>query len=94
VKRRQDLADAVRRKRGLASDPYVKARSLDSVLNKSHHSKGTGISLKTAAQDLFYDNSSCILQPETTERPSYVSGELICMNITDDEKGIDIALDI
>jgi Dioxygenase len=94
LKRRQALAEELREKRGLESRPYFKARDLDSVLNKSHLSNQTGISRETAPQDLFSDNSSCILQPDVTEGPYYVSGELIRTNITDGEGGIPLALDI
>jgi protocatechuate 3,4-dioxygenase beta subunit len=94
VKRWQDLADEVRWKRGLASDPYVKARDLDSVLNKSYDSNGIGNNLESAPEDLISDNFFCILHPETTDGPYYVTGEMIRKNMTDGEKGIDMALDI
>jgi hypothetical protein len=51
IRRRQDLAVELRQERGLESYPYVRARALDSILNKSHHSSNTHINLETAPQN-------------------------------------------
>lgn len=94
LKRRQDLAHELRQTRGLDDHPFLKARDLDSVLNQSHRSNDTSINLETQPQNIFSDNSSCILQPEVTEGPYYVSGELIRRNITNGEEGVPLALDM
>ncbi|ERF72710.1 hypothetical protein EPUS_04763 [Endocarpon pusillum Z07020] len=94
LKRRQHLAHELRRTRGLDDHPFLKARDLDSVLSQSHRSNDTSINLVTPLQDIFSDNSSCILQPEVTEGPFYVSGELIRRNITNGEEGVPLALDM
>ena len=94
IKRRQDLAEGIRQKRGLGSHPYYKAHDLKSARSESYISGNSSISLDTAPQDLFRDSSSCILQPEVTEGPYYVTGELIRKDITDGEKGVPLALDI
>jgi Dioxygenase len=94
LRRRQSMAEEIRRNRGLHSIPHLKARDLDSVLNKSHLSSASGISMETPAQNLFTDNTSCILQPDSTEGPYYISGELIRKNITNGEEGIPLHLDI
>lgn len=91
LQRRQDLVRELRQKRGIPSHPR---RDLDSVLRKSHHLNDTCLAVGTDPQDLFSDDSSCILQPEVTEGPFYISGELVRRNITDVEKGIDLVLDI
>lgn len=94
IKRRQDLAEGIRQKRGLGSHPFYKADNLVSARSESHLSENSSIGLDTIPQDLFGDSSSCILQPEGTEGPYYVTGELIRRNITDGEKGVPLALDI
>ena len=94
LKRRQHLAQELRRTRGLHDHPFLKARDLDSVLNQSHHSNDTSINLDTPTQNIFSDNSSCILQPEVSEGPFYVSGELIRKNITNGEEGVPLALEM
>lgn len=94
LKRRQDLAQSLRQKRGLESGPDVTARNVNAVFGISHHSSHSSISLATAPQGLYSDSSSCILQPEVTEGPYYISGELIRSNIRDDEEGIPLVLDI
>ena len=94
LKRRQDLANELRRSHGLESHPFLGDRDLDSVLGKSHRSENASISLETAPQNLFSDNTSCILQPEVTEGPYYITGELIRKNITDGEAGIPLTVDM
>jgi hypothetical protein len=93
-RRRQMLAETLGQKRSLEAGSCLKPRDLDSVLKTSHRSNDTSFDLDTPARDLFADHSSCILQPETTEGPYYVTGELIRRNITDGEQGVPMTLDI
>jgi Dioxygenase len=94
LRRRQMLAETLRPKRSLEASSCLKPRDLDSVLKTSHRSNDTSFDLDTPARDLFADQSSCILQPDTTEGPYYVTGELIRRNITDGEQGVPMTLDI
>lgn len=92
--RRQALAESIRAERGLGDKPYLKARDTETVLATSHHSNLTGITLETPESQLFADNSSCVLQPDVTEGPYYVSGELIRKNVTNGQAGVALAIDI
>lgn len=94
LKRRQALAESLQQQRGLKGLACLKARDLNSVLGTSHESNNTSFNLDTAPKELFADQSSCILQPETTEGPYYVTGELIRKNITNGEAGVPLTLDI
>jgi Dioxygenase len=94
LRRRQALAETLRQKRSLDASSCLKPRDLDSVLKTTHKSNNTSFDLDTPARGLFADQSSCLLQPETTEGPYYVTGELIRRNITDGEQGVPMTLDI
>lgn len=51
----------------------------------------------TSSQDLFFgDNSSCILLPETpiAEGPYYVTGEYVRKNLTENQPGVPMTLDV
>ncbi|KAE9964255.1 hypothetical protein BLS_008512 [Venturia inaequalis] len=85
--RRSALAKDLRKKRGLTQAPYLKARDIATYAATSHHSNAT-YSLDTAESDIFSQNSSCILDPEVTQGPYYVSGEYIRKDITEDQEGI------
>ncbi|KKY22159.1 putative extracellular dioxygenase [Phaeomoniella chlamydospora] len=97
LERRQKLAEELRRKRAIASLPYLKARDVDTVLNTSHLSNVTGYLTSDGQIDesvLFSDNTSCVLQPDVTQGPYYVSGELIRRNITEGIGGVPLTIDI
>lgn len=42
---------------------------------------------------LFAGNNSCILSPEVTQDPYYVSGEYVRENIVEDQEGVELILD-
>lgn len=65
--RRQATHDQLSKRAALAR------RDLDTVLNTTHHSDLPGVTLNTDPATLFSGNSSCILAPETTQGPYYVS---------------------
>ena len=52
----------------------------------------TGITPDTDASILFAGNNSCILTPETTQGPYWVSGELIRTDNTDGQEGVPMTL--
>lgn len=55
----------------------------------------TGITPDTADPAvLFAGNNSCILVPETTQGPYWVSGELVREDITEEQEGVPLTLDI
>ncbi|QDS69944.1 hypothetical protein FKW77_002000 [Venturia effusa] len=90
--RRSALAQDLRQKRGLAKAPYLKARDIATYAATSHRSNAT-YSLDTAESTIFSQNSSCILDPEVTQGPYYVSGEYIRKNITEDQEGIPLHIE-
>ncbi|KAF9693759.1 hypothetical protein EKO04_008171 [Ascochyta lentis] len=73
---------------------YLRARDLDTVLATSHASNLTGITADTDPSILFTGNNSCILTPEVTQGPYWVQGELIREDITEDQEGVPLHLDI
>ncbi|KAI0452299.1 aromatic compound dioxygenase [Xylaria acuta] len=83
--RRRALADA-RSKRGIIGRDV-------SDKNKSHLSD-SGYTAETPLDTIFSSNTSCLLSPEVTEGPYYVAGEYIRQNITEDEQGVPLTLDI
>lgn len=74
--------------------PYLRARDLEGVLATDHKSNLTGITVDSGPSILFAGNNSCILTPETTQGPYWVQGELVREDITDDEEGVPLTLDI
>ncbi|KAK2011953.1 aromatic compound dioxygenase [Colletotrichum eremochloae] len=71
----------------------IKKRDSASVLGMSHNATDLGYTLNTGATTLFSGNSSCILTPESTQGPYYVSGEYVRRNLVEDQEGVDIVLD-
>ncbi|OOQ82041.1 extracellular dioxygenase [Penicillium brasilianum] len=95
VARRQNAVKQIRRRRGLSNDAqFLKARDLDTLLNTSHASNLTGVTPSTDASVLFGSEATCILAPDVTQGPYYVSGELIRENIVEDQKGVALYMDI
>ncbi|KAB5582788.1 Intradiol ring-cleavage dioxygenase [Coniochaeta sp. 2T2.1] len=87
VKRRSGIANNLLKKRNL------KNRDIDELLDTSHHSSES-FTLDTPVETIFASNNSCILSPEVTEGPYYVAGEYIREDVTEDQLGIDLALDV
>ncbi|KAF2704600.1 aromatic compound dioxygenase [Pleomassaria siparia CBS 279.74] len=87
VQRRMEQVRQLQERHGL------ERRSLTDVLNKDHKST-KAVTPSSPAADIFGSNSSCILQPETTEGPYYVSGELVRKDITDGQKGVPLTFDV
>ncbi|KAI0977588.1 aromatic compound dioxygenase [Xylaria arbuscula] len=85
IKRRQAIA-AAKSKRGIIQ------RDL-SDKNKSHLST-EAYTLDTALDTIFAANTSCLLSPEVTEGPYYVGGEYIRQDVTEEQSGIPLTVDI
>lgn len=95
IARRAALAAEIRQKRSLQGGrPYLKARDFDTVLATDHHSDLTGVTLQTDSSLFFTGNVSCVLQPEVTEGPYYVDGELIRKDIRETQVGVDLYTDV
>lgn len=92
--RRQELSRHARIKRGLATNkPLLRRADYSSSLNTSHASS-LDVTLGSDETLLFADNSSCLLQPEVTQGPYYVDGELIRSDLTETQAGVPLYLDI
>ncbi|KAH0351827.1 aromatic compound dioxygenase, partial [Aureobasidium melanogenum] len=103
--RREALATNARQKRGLgeasledeklllAANQRAEKRDAASVLNTTHLSNDTSINMDVTEEYLF-GNGSCILVPEVTQGPYYVEGEYIRKNITEDQEGVPLTIDI
>lgn len=89
--RRSELAKKTQEKRGLTGARLL--RRDFSEYNISHASTAV-VSFGDDETMLFSDNSSCILQPEVTQGPYYVDGELIRENLTESQAGVPLYLDI
>ena len=92
LERRQQMAHEARVKRGLTDRPLVR-RDFNTSLATSHEST-SDVTLGVDERLLFTDNSTCVLQPEVTQGPYYVDGELIRSNITEEQVGVPLYLDI
>ncbi|KAH9150814.1 hypothetical protein LEN26_003997 [Aphanomyces euteiches] len=70
--------------------------SADEVVAKSHKSNLTGItSFDTADNTLLFGTSpKCVLEPDVTQGPYYVKGELIRNDVRESQPGIDLFADI
>ncbi|KAE8417724.1 Intradiol ring-cleavage dioxygenase [Aspergillus pseudocaelatus] len=94
IARREQAVKNLRRSMGLQSrSHFLKARDLDTALNTTHHST-QDVDLSTDPNVLFADEATCILAPDVTQGPYYVSGELIRNNIVEDQEGVPLYLDI
>ncbi|TEA21741.1 Catechol 1,2-dioxygenase 1 [Colletotrichum sidae] len=87
VARRSAQVEKARQKRG------INKRDAATVLAASHNQTDLGYTLNTDANTLFSGNNSCVLTPEVTQGPYYVSGEYVRRNIIEDQEGVDIVLD-
>ncbi|KAJ9474665.1 GPI anchored dioxygenase [Pseudozyma hubeiensis] len=101
IQRRHALHSQTRRQQ-LLSDLRTQVRRNSSnyastVLETDHHSNRTDLTSSNATTSaVFASNSSsaCVLQPEVTIGPYWVSGELLRSNLTDDQPGVPLYLDV
>ncbi|KAF1849849.1 aromatic compound dioxygenase [Cucurbitaria berberidis CBS 394.84] len=93
--RRSVAVEKLRAKRAISqAKPYLRVRDVDSVLATSHASNLTGVTVDTDPSILFASNNSCILTPEVTQGPYWVQGELVRENVTENQEGVHLTLDI
>ena len=90
--RRQTFAKHARAKRSLSNDKPLVRRDF-TTYNISHAST-SGVKFGDDELDLFSANSSCILQPEVTQGPYYIDGELIRSDMSEDQTGVPLFLDV
>ncbi|KAH6633643.1 extracellular dioxygenase [Boeremia exigua] len=87
ISRRKAVVQELREKRGLVK------RTFEDVLNTDHHSNAS-VTPDSPDDVIFSGNASCILQPETTEGPYWVSGEYVRKDITDGNPGVPLIYDV
>ncbi|KAH7067921.1 extracellular dioxygenase [Paraphoma chrysanthemicola] len=87
IERRKARVEHLRMKRSITK------RDFDTVLNTDHESNKC-VTPYSPSDVIFGQNSSCILLPETTEGPYWVSGEYVRENITDGDPGVPLTFDV
>ncbi|KAN0117870.1 extracellular dioxygenase-like protein [Hyaloscypha variabilis] len=93
VARRAAVAKQARKTRSIAANaPFLKARDVDTILNTTHLSSESYTNATDEAI-LFAGNNSCVLSPEVTQGPYYVSGEYVRENLVEDQEGVELILD-
>ncbi|KAF2457013.1 Intradiol ring-cleavage dioxygenase [Lineolata rhizophorae] len=85
VERRKARVNDIRARKGLEPRPYLRARDLATI----------GLTpVEQPESEIFGRQSNCILDPEQTEGPYWVTGELVRSDLLDGEPGVTIDLDI
>lgn len=71
-------------------------RRLDfsTALATDHESSRTDISAGTDPDSVFSTDVSCLLEPEVTQGPYYITGELIRNDVRETQSGLDIYVDL
>ncbi|KAG6623672.1 uncharacterized protein IUM83_02242 [Phytophthora cinnamomi] len=88
VARRAQAVEYLRRER------RQRRLDVDTVVATDHESSLTGVTADTSSSVLFGDEVSCVLEPEVTYGPYYVSGEYIRSDMREDQPGIDMYVDL
>lgn len=92
IARRSELAQTVQLKRGLVGRPLLARR--DFADYNFTHASSKDVTLGSDELSLFEDNSTCILQPEVTQGPYYIDGELIRSDTRETQEGVPLYLDV
>ncbi|PPQ78914.1 hypothetical protein CVT25_002374 [Psilocybe cyanescens] len=93
IERRAALAEALRSRRGLPQRSAVSRRDFASVLAADHESNRTDLTAGSTGADIFTGDLACVLQPEVTIGPYWVSGELVRTDLTEGEGGVPLYSD-
>jgi len=72
---------------------HLRVRDAATVLNTTHLSS-TSYNTFTNEKTLFSGNNSCLLSPEVTQGPYFVSGEYIRRNLIEDQEGVELIVDM
>lgn len=100
IQRRVDQVEAIRKARGIQTNPKKYRRDLAALEEwetVNHNYTGTyDYDMFTAVENIFDANTSCILAPEVTAGPYYVLGEYFRSNVKETEysDGIDLFLEV
>ncbi|KAF3906859.1 hypothetical protein ABW21_db0204866 [Orbilia brochopaga] len=80
--------------RSLADSHRIAKRDFESSAAIDHNNSFSDATFNVDSSVLFGGKSSCLLTPEVTEGPYFVSGEYVRSDITDDQAGVELYLDI
>ncbi|KAL3459982.1 putative dioxygenase [Aspergillus heterothallicus] len=94
IDRRDAMVQNLRRNLGISTTAPIRARSLEEALATSHLSDLVGVTQDYDPALLFTGNSTCVLADDTTEGPYYVAGEYVRSDISEDQGGIPLYVDI
>lgn len=100
VQRRADKVQALRKERGITTNPKKYRRDLAALEEwetVNHNYTGTvDYDMFTSLETVFDANTSCILAPEVTAGPYYVQGEYFRSNVKEVEwsEGLDLFLEV
>lgn len=102
LSQRDTAETAITRRKNLASEGRSKRNLVDKFIISRHdfaeysftHVSTEYVTLGNNELRLFEDNSTCVLQPEVTQGPYYIEGENIRSNVTEDQQGVPLYLDI
>ncbi|KAI0134726.1 GPI anchored dioxygenase [Xylariales sp. AK1849] len=100
IQRRAASVKSLREKRGITTPARKDKRTLDDLETweaVSHNMTGTNdYDMFTSLEEVFEADTSCILAPEVTDGPYYVTGEYLRSNVRESEysDGIDLFLEV
>ncbi|KAL5321329.1 hypothetical protein ACEPPN_012144 [Leptodophora sp. 'Broadleaf-Isolate-01'] len=95
ILRRAATLERLRQGRGMTSDTHLQRRNKEEVAYYDTLDHNMTTVLKSSSyEDVFGTNASCILGRAETIGPYYVEGELIRSNVTEDQVGIPMHLEM
>ncbi|KAL3445827.1 Intradiol ring-cleavage dioxygenase [Aspergillus insuetus] len=94
IDRRDAIVQNLRRRLNVSPTAPIRARDLESALATSHLSDLVGVTQDYDPALLFTGTSTCVLADDTTEGPYYVSGEYVRSDISEDQGGVPLYMDI
>lgn len=98
VARRAEVAREIRQRRNIQTKAKKFRRDLATLETYeviSHNETGiVDYSIDTPEATVFSANTSCILTPEVTDGPYYVTGEMVRKNVTEGQAGVPLYLEV
>ncbi|KAK8208374.1 GPI anchored dioxygenase-like protein [Phyllosticta capitalensis] len=96
IERRAATLQRLRKERGIADKKIKNRRTVADLeaMEKVNHNMTGVVSTDVEANSLFGANTSCILTPENTIGPYYVTGEYVRSDVTEGEPGVPMHLEM
>ncbi|KAI5790299.1 extracellular dioxygenase [Geopyxis carbonaria] len=93
--RRANYARSLREERGIgANAPVLHRRDFATHANTTHNSNLTSMSPNVDPETLFSGGLNCVLAPEVTQGPYFVTGEYVRNDVRECQEGVDLFLDM